>query len=111
MFASISWREASVDCASKGTLASGIGVGAGVGFAGGAEACWLSAVPALQTNVRIITKMIRITGCIKIIKEGQRAPHLLRGFITIADGLNGSVLRPKNPDFATSLDGRENKWY
>jgi hypothetical protein len=61
-FASISWREASVDCASKGTLASGIGVGAGVGFAGDAEAGWLSAVPALETKARIISKTIRISG-------------------------------------------------
>jgi len=60
-FASVSWREASVDSASRGTLASGIGVGAGLGFAGEAEACWLSAVLALQAKARIISKTIRIT--------------------------------------------------
>ena len=43
-FASISWREVSADCASKGTLASGMGVGAGVGFSGEAEAGWPGAV-------------------------------------------------------------------
>ena len=60
-FASVSWREASVDSASKGTLASGIAVGAGLGFAGETEACWLSAVLALKTKARLITKTIRIT--------------------------------------------------
>jgi len=64
-FASISWREASVDCASRGTLASEIGVGPGVGFAGEAEACWLNAVPALGTKARIISKTIRISGCME----------------------------------------------
>src|SRR5271166_6505735 len=62
-FASISWREVSADCASKGTLASGMGVGAGVGFAGEPEACWPGAVPPLKTKARII-KRIRITGCV-----------------------------------------------
>ena len=45
-FASISWREASADCASKGTLASGMDVGAGTGFAGDPEAGWPGAVTA-----------------------------------------------------------------
>jgi hypothetical protein len=53
-----------VDCASRGTLASGIGVGAGVGFAGEAEADWLSAGPALETEPRIKSKTIRMTGCV-----------------------------------------------
>ena len=58
-FASISWREVSADCASKGTLASAMGVGAGVGFAGEAEACTPGAVPALESKTRIISKTIR----------------------------------------------------
>jgi len=56
MFASISWREASADCASKGTWASGMGVGAGVGFGTEAEAFWPGAVAALETKARIISK-------------------------------------------------------
>src|SRR5271166_3386808 len=64
-FASISWREASADCASKGTLASGMGVGAGVGFTGEPEACWPGAVPLLENKARIINRTIRITGCIE----------------------------------------------
>jgi hypothetical protein len=67
-FASISWRESSADCTSKGTLASGIGVGAGVGFAG---ACWLGAVAALETKARIISKMIRMTEYIKYKRGSQ----------------------------------------
>jgi len=43
-----------------------MGVGAGVGFVGEAEACWLKAVPALEPKARIITKPIRIIGRIKI---------------------------------------------
>src|SRR5271157_836050 len=58
-FPSISWREASADCASKGTLANGIGVGAGVGFAGEAAACSPGAVPALETKTRRTSKTIR----------------------------------------------------
>src|SRR6516164_8108417 len=73
MSASISCRESSADCASKGTLASGIGVDAGVGFAGEPEACWLGAVPALETKARIITRTSRIIGCIK--RDGQKAPQ------------------------------------
>ena len=61
-FASISWREPSADCASKGTLASGMGVGAEVGFAGEPEVCWLAVLPPLATKARIIRKMIRIAG-------------------------------------------------
>ena len=64
-FASISWREASADCASKGTLASGMGVGAGVGFAGEPAACWPGVVPPLETKARIISKTIRVTGCME----------------------------------------------
>src|SRR6266478_6348904 len=71
-FASISWREASADCASKGTLASGMGVGAGFGFAGEPEACWPGAVPPLETKTRLINKTIRITGCMEL-KERVRA--------------------------------------
>jgi hypothetical protein len=63
-FPSISWREASADCASKGTLASGIGVGAGVGFAAGGEAGWLGAAPPLETKARMINRTIRIIGCV-----------------------------------------------
>jgi hypothetical protein len=47
-FASISWRVVSADCASNDTLASGMGVGAGVGFAGEAEACWPGALADLK---------------------------------------------------------------
>jgi len=61
--ASIPWREVSADCASKGALASGMGVGAGVGFAGEPDACWPGAVPPLKNKARII-KRIRITGCV-----------------------------------------------
>ncbi len=60
--AAISWREASADCASKGTFASGMDVGAGFGFAGDPEAGWHGAVPPLATKVRIISKTIRIAG-------------------------------------------------
>src|SRR5262249_35826395 len=99
-FASISWREASVDCASKGTLASGIGVGAGVGFAGEAEACWLSVVPALETKTRTIRKTIRISGS---MEERVRA-CLVRVSLThtkvwfIYQGFLGNVqLTAENP--------------
>src|SRR5271165_2598094 len=61
--ASIAWREASADCASKATLASGMGVGAGFGFVGEAEACWPGAMPPLETKTRLINKTIRIPGC------------------------------------------------
>ena len=54
-----------MDCAYRGTLASEIGVGVGFGFAGEAEAGWLSAVPAMGTAARIINKTIRTTGCIR----------------------------------------------
>src|SRR5271166_7185028 len=76
-FASVSWRDASADCASKGTLANGMGVGAGVGFAGVAEACWPGAVPPLETKTRIISKMIRIAGWIKR-KRGIRGHRTFR---------------------------------
>lgn len=59
-FASISWREASTDCASKGAFASGMDVGAVVGFAGDPEAGWPGAVPPLETKARIIRRTIRI---------------------------------------------------
>src|SRR5271166_5060020 len=72
--ASISWREASADCASKATLASGMGVGAGVGFASEAEACWPGAMPPLATKARKTSKMIRIAGCVEL-KERVRARH------------------------------------
>ena len=62
-FASISWREVSADCVSKGALASEMGVGAGVGFAGEPEACWPGAVPPLEAKARIV-KRIRINGCV-----------------------------------------------
>jgi hypothetical protein len=61
-FASISWREASADCTSKGTFASGMDVGAGFGFAGDPEAAWPGAVPALEAKARIIRRTIRISG-------------------------------------------------
>ena len=61
-FASISWREASADCASKGTFASGMDVGAGVGFDGEPEVCSPGVVPPLATKARIISKTIRIAG-------------------------------------------------
>src|SRR5271165_7622507 len=54
-----------------------MGVGAGFGFAGEAEACWLGAAPPLETKARMINKMIRITGCMGRQREGQSAPHLL----------------------------------
>src|SRR5262249_11535955 len=55
--ASISWRKASVHCAPTGTLASGIGVGAGVGFAGEAEACWLGP-GMLPDNLSVIVRSL-----------------------------------------------------
>jgi hypothetical protein len=64
-----------VDCASKGTLASGMGVGAGAGFAGDPEACWLGAIPPLETKTRIISKTIRITGCIERKRGSESAAH------------------------------------
>src|SRR5271166_3416534 len=70
-FASISWREVSADCASKGTLASGMGVGAGVGFAGEPEACWPGAVPPLKAKARIIRRTTRTKGCIRYGKKGS----------------------------------------
>ena len=56
--ASISWRASSVGCASKGTLASGMGVGAGFGFAGEPEACWPGDVPPLEAKARKINQTI-----------------------------------------------------
>ena len=41
-----------------------MGVGAGVGFAGEPEAGWLGAAPPLETKARIISKTIRIIGCV-----------------------------------------------
>ena len=63
--ASISSRDVIADCASTGTVVSGMGVGAGFGFAGEAEAGWLGAVRPLETKTRLINKTIRITGCIE----------------------------------------------
>jgi dissimilatory sulfite reductase (desulfoviridin) alpha/beta subunit len=43
-----------------------MGVGAGVGFAGEAEACWLGAVPPLETKARIRSKKtIRTSECME----------------------------------------------
>jgi hypothetical protein len=42
-----------------------MGVGAGVGFAGEPEAGWPGAVPPLETKPKIISKTIRITGCME----------------------------------------------
>ena len=53
-----------------------MGVGAGVGFAGEAEACWPGAVPPLETKTRIISKTIRIVGCMEL-KERVRARRTL----------------------------------
>jgi hypothetical protein len=63
-------------------------VGAGVGFAGGAEVCSLSAVPALETKARIITKTIRIIGWIK--KRGAKgaAAQNSHASVTLIYGLN-----------------------
>jgi hypothetical protein len=47
-------------------------VGAGFDLAGEAEACWLGAVPALETRARIMSKTIRMTGCIRIQQRGER---------------------------------------
>jgi hypothetical protein len=62
-------------------------VGPGVGFAGDVDACWLSAVLALETKARMITKTIRISGCIKI-QEGQKASQHNRmlNALDLADG-------------------------
>jgi len=50
-------------------------VGGGVGFAGEAEACWPGAVPPLETKARIISKTIRITGCMERKRGSERAAH------------------------------------
>jgi hypothetical protein len=85
-----------VDCASKGTLASGMGVGAGVGFAGEAEACWPGAVPPLEIKARITSKTIRVIGCIELEERLKSAQHLLLEFIDTNRGVDfidqGSVL-------------------
>jgi hypothetical protein len=51
--------------ARKNHALGGIGVGAGVGFAGEPEAGWLCALPAPKTRARIISKTIRMTECIR----------------------------------------------
>ena len=53
-------QRRSADCASKGTLASGIGVGTGTGFASEAEACSPDAIPPLKPK-RMINKTTRLT--------------------------------------------------
>src|SRR5260370_18886 len=73
--ANVSGDQSSADCASKGTLASGMGVGAGFGFASEVAACWPGAVPTLETKTRIIRKTIRITGCMERKRESERAAH------------------------------------
>ena len=65
-FTSISWRAANADCASKGILASWMGVGAGFGLIAEAEACWPGVVPSLEMKVRIMSKVIRIIGCVTV---------------------------------------------
>jgi hypothetical protein len=40
-----------------------MGVGAGLGFASEAEACWPGAMPPLEAKTKLINKTIRITGC------------------------------------------------
>ena len=85
-----------MDCASKGILASGMGVGAGIGFPGEAEACWLGAATPLETKARIINKAIRIAGCMERQKRGSERAHLLGGVVDSNRGVDfidqGSVL-------------------
>jgi hypothetical protein len=69
--ASISWSEATADCASKGTLMSGMGVGTGLGFADEPEACWPGAVTPLEAKARRIRKTMPMRGCMEREKRSE----------------------------------------
>ena len=67
-------------------------VGAGFGFGGEGEACWPSAMPPVETKVRIISRTIRIIEC----EMERSAPYLLRGFIDLGEVLISQIGVPTN---------------
>ena len=67
-------------------------MGAGFGFGGEGEACWPSAMPPVETKVRIISRTIRIIEC----EMERSAPHLLRRFIAQGEVLISRLGVPTN---------------